>query len=247
MDNLSQGLQSFQIPGSNFGFTGLQIGDPNMSMEQTLYTLAVDESGSTVPFRSEMELAIQEVVKSLSNSPRADQLMYRHLQFATNIREVHGFKPLKDCNVGDYKNVFGSAGSTHLYDVIIEQAKATEIYSNNLAKEKYLANAINVVITDGCDYDSIHGVNDAKNAVQKLITGESLESVINILIGVNIQDPYVAQKLDDLHKEIGFDQFIEIKDASQKSLARLANFLSNSVSSQSQALGTGGASQSLTF
>jgi hypothetical protein len=38
-----------------------------------------------------------------------------------------------------------------------------------------------------------------------------------------------------------------LKDASAKSLARLAAFISKSVSSQSQSLGSGGPSQAQTF
>ena len=245
--NLSQGLQSFQIPGGNYGFTGLQVGDPNMSMEQTLYTLTVDESGSTVGFRDKMSLAIQAVVKSLSHSPRADNLMYRHVQFSSDIKEFHGFKPLRQCNVGDYANVFGSAGCTILYDAVIEAASATNVYAENLAKERYLANAINVVITDGCDYGSSQGINDVKRAFDKLLTDESLESLITILIGVNIQSPEVKQKLDEFQQEAGFTQFIIVEDATEKTLAKLGDFISKSVSSQSQALGSGGASQSLVF
>ncbi len=245
--NMSQGLQSFQIPGGNYGFTGMQIGDPNMSMEQTLYTLTVDESGSTVGFRDRMAVAIQEIVKSLTHSPRADNLMYRHVQFSSMVKEFHGFKPLKQCNIGDYANVFGSAGSTVLYDAVIEGAKATQVYAENLAKERYLANAINVVITDGCDYGSTQGINDVKKVFDKLVQGEMLESLLTILIGVNITDAHVKQELDAFHQQAGFTQFVAVEDASEKTLAKLADFLSKSVSSQSQSLGSGGASQSLTF
>jgi len=247
MDNLSQCRQSFQIPGGNYGFTGMQIGDPNMAMEQTLYSLVVDESGSTIGFRSDMARAIQEIIKSLSHSPRADNLMYRHVQFSSSVKEFHGFKPLKQCNIGDYSNVFGSAGSTVLYDAVIESAKATQIYAENLAKERYLANAINVVITDGCDYGSTQGMNDVKKVFDKMVQDECLESLLTILIGVNIKEPHVKQELDAFHQKVGFTQFIAVEDASEKTLAKLADFISKSVSSQSQALGSGGASQSLTF
>lgn len=245
--DLSQGLQSFQIPGGNYGFTGMQIGDPNMAMDQTLYTLIVDESGSTVGFRNEMAKAIQAVVKSLAHCPRADNLMYRHVQFSSSVKEFHGFKPLRQCNVGDYSNVFGTAGCTVLYDATVEAANATSVYAENLAKERYIANGINVVITDGCDYGSNQGINDVKRAFDKMLSNESLESFISILIGVNIKDSGVAQKLNEFQKDAGFTQFILVEDATEKTLAKLGDFISKSVSSQSQALGSGGASQSLTF
>ena len=47
--------------------------------------------------------------------------------------------------------------------------------------------------------------------------------------------------------EAGFQQFVSIKKATEKELAKLGGFISKSISSQSQALGSGGVSQSLTF
>lgn len=69
-ENLSEGLQSFKAPGGNYNFTGMPVGDIG-AMEQTLYTLVTDESGSTSPFRPDMVKAIKEIVKSLQNHPRS--------------------------------------------------------------------------------------------------------------------------------------------------------------------------------
>lgn len=244
--NLSEGLQSYQVPGGNFGFTGMQV-DEIGAQDQTLYTLVVDESGSTMRFRDEMSACTQEVVRSLSDSPRADNLMFRMLHFSTGMREIHGFKQLADCNVGDYANLFAGTGQTELFDTTLETAEATRVYGENLAAQHYMANGIIVVITDGCDLGSIHGPNDVRRAFQEIVEGEVLESLMTILIGVNITEDRVKQKLEDFKDQAGFTQFVSVADASAKTLAKVANFISQSVSSQSQALGTGGASQSLTF
>ena len=45
----------------------------------------------------------------------------------------------------------------------------------------------------------------------------------------------------------GFTQYVAIADANATTIAKLGDFVSRSISSQSQALGTGGPSQSLTF
>ena len=245
--NLSEGLQSYAIPGGNFNFTGLPVGDPNMAMEQTLYFLAVDESGSTMGFRPEMSKATQEIVKSLTRSPRADNLMYRMTHFSTGIREIHGWKPLRDCNVGDYANTFLHSGCTDLYDAACEGAESMRIYAEDLAKNRYLANGVLVIITDGCNLGSTYGVNDVRRMFEQLIKGEMLESLMTILVGVNINSPAVKAELDEFQKKAGFTQFIAVEDATEKTMAKVADFISRSVSSQSSALGTGGASQSLTF
>jgi len=70
---------------------------------------------------------------------------------------------------------------------------------------------------------------------------------VSILIGVNITDSMVSQALNDFNTRAGFTQYVEIGNASKSTLAKLAQFVSKSISSQSQALGTGSASASLTF
>ena len=53
--------------------------------------------------------------------------------------------------------------------------------------------------------------------------------------------------IEDFHKAAGFTQYVELGSADEKTLAKLADFVSQSISAQSQSLGTGGPSQSLTF
>ena len=76
---------------------------------------------------------------------------------------------------------------------------------------------------------------------------EALESILSILVGVNVNDPSVSQWLKALHQNAGFTQYVELGDAKAATLAKLADFISRSISAQSQALGTGGPSQSLSF
>ena len=77
----------------------------------------------------------------------------------------------------------------------------------------------------------------------RIIREEALESLLVILIGVGVDQDY----LNVLKNEADLDQFVELADAGQKTLARLAAFVSQSITSQSQSLGTGQASVSLTF
>ena len=71
-----------------------------------------------------------------------------------------------------------------------------------------------------------------------------------VLIGVGHaadEQSGLGPYLQSFKDEAGFQQYIFIDRADEKKLAKLGGFISQSISSQSQSLGTGGASKSLTF
>lgn len=244
----SQQLDTFAIPGSNYGYTGAKI-DTLTSFQNTLALGLLDESGSTIPFARPMELMVKEIIKSLRHSPHADNLMYRHCHFATDFREHHGFVPLGQINEDQYDGCYKPNGRTSLYDSCHRVIRELLDYGEKQAEQRYQCNGIIYIITDGQDYGSTLKVPDVKDALQKAIQSESLESLVTILIGVN-PDPHVQADLQTFQQEAGFTRYIPLDDANEKTLAKLANFISQSISSQSQALGSGGPSQaiqSLTF
>jgi len=70
-----------------------------------------------------------------------------------------------------------------------------------------------------------------------------MESMVSILVGVGTnQYASVSQALDSFRNDAKLTQFVEVEDASAKTLAKLAEFVSKSISAQSQSLGTGGPS-----
>ena len=79
------------------------------------------------------------------------------------------------------------------------------------------------------------------------VTSEALESIISVLIGVNVQDAEASRYLRHFHTDAGFTQYVELDKADAQTLARLAQFLSRSILAQSQLLGTGGTPQPLVF
>jgi hypothetical protein len=97
------------------------------------------------------------------------------------------------------------------------------------------------------DNASKQSARSVKGALTRAVTSEALEAVVSILIGVNVQDAEVSRYLRQFHLDGGFAQYVELDKADAKTLARLAEFVSQSISAQSQALGTGGPSQSLVF
>ena len=111
----------------------------------------------------------------------------------------------------------------------------------------FATNGIVFVITDGEDNASKLSVRSVRDALASATQTEALESLISILIGVNVQDPNIGAYLQDFKNEAGFTQYVELDKADAKALAKLADFVSRSISAQSKALGSGGSSQILTF
>ena len=83
-------------------------------------------------------------------------------------------------------------------------------------------------------------------AVKRMRMSEKLESVKSIVVAVN-EDAHFARLIDRFADDIDKDQFVWMKDLTAKGFARLGGFLSSSVSSSAQALGTGSPSQNLSF
>lgn len=229
--------------GTNFGFSATRI-DQLGAAEYTLVTITVDVSGSVMPFAREMENMIKTVVKACGKSPRADNLMLRLVSFNHVVQEIHGFKLLQDCNPSDYDNILNPSGMTALYDAQIATLEAEYAYGKNLTDNDFLVNAVNFTITDGDDNGSQFSRDKVRQLHQSPVQQEILESVNNILIGVNAVS--CSRYLQQYRTEAAFDQYVEC-GASEAELAKLAQFVSKSISATSSSLGTGQKSQALTF
>jgi uncharacterized protein YegL len=234
------------LPTGQYGYSATRLEELGAA-EYTLVTIVNDVSGSVSEFVAEMEAALTEIVKACKLSPRADNLMIRLVTFDDVIAEAHGFKLLEQCHLSNYQGVLRVGGSTALYDATENAVAATASYGKQLTDADFAVNAILFVITDGMDNVSRRGVRQVKKAFTRAIAGEALESLVSVLIGVNVQEADVGAYLQDFKTAAGFTQYVEIGSANAKTLARLAEFVSRSISAQSQALGTGGPSQTLTF
>ena len=239
-------LDETNLPNSHYGYSATRI-EHLGATEYTIAAIVCDVSGSTAAFTSEMESAITGIVQACKFSPRADNLLLRLVEFDDALREIHGFKLLENCHLADYCGVLRSGGSTALYDAAENAVSSITHYGGRLGAGDFSANAILFVITDGMDNASKLAPAKVKEALQRAVTSETLESIISVLIGVNVRDPEVSRYLRRFHTEAGFTQYIELEKADAKALARLARFVSQSISAQSQALGSGGSSQSLVF
>ena len=230
---------------SPFGFSAVGVDELGAS-EYTLVSICQDASGSVSQFKTEMEKCIKEIISACLKSPRAENLMLRLQTFGSRLDEIHGFKPLGECNVGDYDDCININGMTALYDGSVNAIEALNTYGKDLVENDFDVNGILIVLTDGYENDSTNTLNQVKETIDQVYKTEALESLVTILVGINV-DQNTNQELENFKNEVGFTQYVGLRDADAKTLAKLAQFVSNSVSSQSSALGTGGPSQSLNF
>lgn len=241
------------VGGTRFTFSHKKIDDLEAD-KFTLATLVVDVTGSVGGLERQIEEAIKTVVRSCLKAPTADNMLLRVVLFSTRLQdgleEVHGFKPLPDINEGDYDGCIRTGGGTPLNDAAYTAIQATVDLGTDMAApgNDYIVNGICFVITDGQENASSVGRETVKKAIEDAVRGESLESFRPVLVGLNVDPSSGTSHWLQLFKdEAGFDQYIAVGDATDKKLAKLADWVSKSISSQSQSLGSGGPSQSLTF
>jgi hypothetical protein len=239
-----QALDQHKAPTGTYGYSAAKLDDLGAN-EFTLVTIVNDVSSSVQGYKTEMEQALKNVVEACGKSPRADNLLLRLVQFHTRVTETHGFKLLTDVDPAQYDDVLQVGGMTALFDASEASIAALGDYAKKLYDRDILVNGIVIIVTDGDDNSSSLDADGVKTVLQKVMRNESLESLVTILVGVGLEGGYVANLLDDFKNRAGLTQFIDMGDASPQNLAKLAAFVSQSISATSQALGTGGPSKSI--
>jgi hypothetical protein len=229
--------------------------------EYTIVEIILDLSGSVVRWARDLEKCVKAIVEACRHSPRSENLLLRILGFNNSTFEIHGFVELMKINVGDYDNQFQPHGSTSLYDAALDGVESVNEFAAELATKDIFANALVVIVSDGDENNSTSAYigtpanQDRKKfarekIAQKIVSAqrqEVLESLKTILVGVF--DPttpdgtYLQAILQEFKDEAEIDEFVVIGDASKSALAKLAGFISQSISWTSTALNTGGPSQ----
>jgi hypothetical protein len=232
--------QIMKIPGSAYQFSAIK---PE-HLEATLYTLVtivIDVSGSILDFKDDLLKMLKEVIKACQHSPMSENLMVRFVTFNDHLKEMHGFKLLMDINADDYDE-FDPKGGTALFDASFEAVGATATYSQVLSApgNNFTVNGAIYIITDGEDNSSKFSASMVKMAVDKTKNAEVIESLITILIGLNTK--LCGPALATFKADAGLTQYIDMGDVTSNKLAKLGGMISQSVSSQSKHLGSGGPS-----
>jgi hypothetical protein len=242
--------QEIKIPGpGNFTFSAIRIEDLGAT-EYTLVTIICDVTGSVRNFADELLEMIKTVIKACKKNDRSENLLVRLILFNQNIMEIHGFLPVTSINEDDYEQL-QPTGTTALYDAAFSGLGATLKMAESLSAKDFDVNGCVYIITDGDDNASSSVPSMIKDQTDKALNGEEIETLTTILIGIfdpNSPDKsYFSNKLDIFHKDGNLSQYINAGDATPATLAKLGNLISQSISSVSQTLGSGQASQPLVF
>lgn len=242
---MQENMETLRIGGKGFTFSGTKI-DHLGATEYTLVTIAVDETGSVSGFADELRKMLVMAVEACKKSPRSDNILVRAITFSdkypNGVKEIHGFRPLAEIDTAAYPDIV-PGGLTPLCDACYSSIGATNAYGEQLSKQDFGVNGICFVITDGGENRSVATMAMVKEEIRKSVSGEKLESMVSILVGINTKE--CRDALDEFYKEAGLTQYVDAGDATPRRLAKLAQFVSTSVSSQSHALGTGGPSQNI--
>ncbi len=217
------------------------------SITNTLVQIAIDETGSVTSYVSDLEAAVSAIIRSCQKSPESESILIRVTAFnsRSGIREIHGFVPLSQIDASAYSNTLNPGSMTNLCDAAYDMVETTKSFGQHLVDNEYTVNSILFVITDGGENASSNAsFKTVAESIKKLRTDEIVESVQTIVIGVN--DSSCKADLETFKSSAGFDQYISVGEATPSKLAKLANFISQSMSATSQVIGTGGPSQLIT-
>jgi len=238
----SQDLSTFSTP-SKFGFSGVKIEDVDGASEYTLVTIVCDISGSVMSFERELEKCLGIIAESCQNSPRSSNLMIRLVTFNTGVTEIHGFRLLSDIDPDEYLNSIKSYGGTALFDASYTAIEASLIYGEGLFDKGIDVNGVIFIISDGDDNASRLRPQDVKQLNKNATLSEKIFGLVTVLVGV-VDDKYdnaerIREYLKKYREEADIDKYVEINDSSAKGFAKLAEFVSQSISSVSEALPEG--------
>jgi uncharacterized protein YegL len=239
-----ENMDNHVVPGTgNFTFSAVRPEDLGAT-EYTLVTIVIDVTGSVMDFAHQLRAMLIAIIQGCKKNQRAENLLIRVVTFNTSVNEVHGFKPLISIDENTYEEL-SCGGITALYDATYSAVGATTIYAEDLVNQDFDVNAVTYIITDGADNASTVTCSSVANKVAEALRSEYLESILTILIGINTSE--CGTWLEQFKNEANLSQYVDAGDATPERLAKISNFVSESISSQSQALGTGGPSQALSF
>lgn len=224
------------MTASGFQFSAPPKRDIKAS-EYTICGLSIDCSTSVSSFKKELEQIAQTAVDACQKSPRSENLMFRVTTFNDDVSELHGFKLLNTIKPADYNGSLNPSGWTALYDSVYEGLEAMEAQAKMLAKNDCNTNGILFVGTDGEDNRSKYSPKQIKDLIERIRHEEILESIQIVLIGITNGNTGLNQYLENFKNEAGITQYINVHEITPQNVAKLAAFVSKSISSTSQSFG----------
>jgi uncharacterized protein YegL len=228
---MNDDLQTGAIPGlQGYHYSAVRP-DRLGESEYTLVTLALDVSSSVSGFRDLLIDTLKKALDACKKSPRVNNVLVRVITFSHTVAEVHGFKPLAEIDYTVYDRIV-VRGNTALYDACASALGAATDYGRTLAKQNFGVTGILFIITDGADNSSSFTPNTVKTKADEALSDEIFDAPVrSVLVGVNASD--CSAYLQRFQTEGGISEYIDAGDATPANLAKLAAFISRSVSSSS--------------
>lgn len=224
---------------SGFQYSNIKV-EALTASEYTIAMLVTDLTGSVSGFYKELVEVSKTVLAACIKHPKSENLLLRSTVFNDdiNVKEIHGFLPVSTIDPATYDSFPLPASCTPLMDAHLEACESLLQFGNDLASNQFTANAVLFIVTDGGENSSRNrDMGKIKKIMASLRNGDPLESFTAILIGVDDSSSKVVLKQYQMDSTI--DEYKSIGDATPGNLAKVAQFISKSISTASVACGTG--------
>ena len=239
--------------GFGFSMTGIK------NLTETSYTLAlilVDTTGSVSGEETEIKRMIEQIVADGKRAGWGKRVLLAAYEFNSRVgvKEIFGFDAPAAIDLSRINII--AYGATNLIDAIDTGNDILESAATTLVSADFITNLLLVGVTDGEDNVSVKTAKDLKKRFEQGRKNENWDSIKTILIGLRTGQPAQDQKyhgktvdgvLSDLAQTAAFDQYESSKNVTDGTYGKIGGFISQSISSASQALGSGSPSQNVSF
>lgn len=242
---------------TNAGFGFSMTGTKKLNeMTYTLALILLDTTGSVSGEESEIKRMLEQIVADGKSAGWGKRVLLAAYEFNTivGVREIFGFDlPL----ALDLSNInIRTNGATNLIDAIGVCLDILEQAGTTMVSADYIINLLLPCVTDGEDNASSMSAAELRTKSERLRKHEKFDSLKTILIGLRTaqraQDSRYSGKtveevLRQLAQDANFDQYESAAQVKDGTYGRIGGFISQSVSSASQSLGSGSPSQNVSF
>jgi uncharacterized protein YegL len=231
---VNQNMETANIVGTSFSYSRVDWEKLDAS-EYTLVTLVIDQSYSVSPYKDLIEETVKRITEACQKSPKAENLLFRIVLFNDSVGEHHGFKLIDTCKKEHYSDFINPNGTTALFQATEDAIQAQGHYAKDLIDEGYKVNGIIAILTDGWNNVPPNTSVGVKKVIEQVKREETMSSLITILIGINPEENnQIDQALSSFKDEADLTQYESISNTDAKTFGKLAEFMSKSISAQSQ-------------
>lgn len=237
-DNTLDTENLVHISGAGYQFSGASLDDIKTD-SLCLAVIAVDTSTSMVGEEKNLSDCFNTAISACHKAPNREGILFRVTEFNSTVREIRPFIPPSAAP----SLVFKTHGMTALGKATIDALRSMVEYAKHLAQGDYRANGILILLTDGeetMETETVAILN-IQNELAAIKTAEVLDSILIIMVGFR-PEPHIEAVQKNFASQCGM-KYVKLTEATPQRLAKLAQFVSHSVSSQSSQIGTGQAAQ----